>query len=129
MTTRDHLHTASADRRRTLAWFIARRPGGVIAGALQYRHLRVQMFEGYAGNSSSGFRDEVESEEAIARGEKLGDLIIKAALAGQSFVGPDEIDQATRLATTQLNARAKPWIWGGPLPPTRQCRRRFVYRL
>lgn len=61
--------------RRTLAWFIARRPGGVIAGALQYRHLRVQMFEDYAGTSDSGFRDEVESEEAIARGEKLGDLI------------------------------------------------------
>jgi hypothetical protein len=33
--------------RRTLAWFIARRPGGVIAGAIQYRHQRVQMFEGY----------------------------------------------------------------------------------
>ncbi|WP_420036108.1 site-specific integrase [Streptomyces sp. cg28] len=34
--------------RRTLAWFIARRPGGTIAGALQYRHQRIQMFEGYA---------------------------------------------------------------------------------
>lgn len=47
--------------RRTLAWFIARRPGGTIAGALQYRHQYVQMFEGYAGTSDSGFRDEVES--------------------------------------------------------------------
>jgi hypothetical protein len=62
--------------RRTLAWFIARQPGGVIAGAMQYRHLRVQMFEGYAGTSESGFRDEVQAEEAIARGEKLGDLIL-----------------------------------------------------
>ena len=34
--------------RRTLAWFIARHPGGVIAGALQYRHQSIQMFEGYA---------------------------------------------------------------------------------
>jgi integrase len=34
--------------RRTLAWFIARQPGGSIAGAIQYRHLSVQMFEGYA---------------------------------------------------------------------------------
>ncbi len=34
--------------RRTLAWFIARRPGGVVAGALQYRHHSIQMFEGYA---------------------------------------------------------------------------------
>jgi len=32
--------------RRTLAWFIARRPGGAIAGALQYRHHAIQMFEG-----------------------------------------------------------------------------------
>jgi hypothetical protein len=62
--------------RRTLAWFIARQPGGVIAGAMQYRHLRVQMFEGYAGTSESGFRAEVQAEEAIARGEKLGDLIV-----------------------------------------------------
>jgi hypothetical protein len=65
--------------RRTLAWFIARQPGGVIAGAMQYRHLRVQMFEGYAGTSESGFRAEVQAEEAIARGEKLGDLIVNHA--------------------------------------------------
>jgi hypothetical protein len=38
----------SSQFRRTLAWFIARRPGGVIAGALQYRHQKIQMFEGYA---------------------------------------------------------------------------------
>jgi hypothetical protein len=34
--------------RRSLAWFIARQPGGVIAGSMAYRHHRVQMFEGYA---------------------------------------------------------------------------------
>jgi len=57
--------------RRTLAWFIAREPGGSIAGAIQYRHLSIQMFEGYAGTSDSGFRAEVEAEEALARGEVL----------------------------------------------------------
>jgi integrase len=60
--------------RRTLAWFIARRPGGSIAGAIQYRHHSVQMFEGYAGTARSGFRAEVESEEAILRGEFLLEL-------------------------------------------------------
>ncbi|MEU7306077.1 hypothetical protein [Streptomyces sp. NPDC007206] len=60
--------------RRTLAWFIARRPGGTIAGALQYRHQRIQMFEGYAGTSDSGFRDEVEAEEAFTRGQFLTHL-------------------------------------------------------
>jgi hypothetical protein len=61
--------------RRTLAWFIARRPGGSIAGAIQYRHLSIQMFEGYAGTSDSGFRAEVEAEQALARGEQLFTLI------------------------------------------------------
>lgn len=41
-----------------------------------------------------------------------------AALAGQSFAGPPEIDQATRLATAQLNTRARPWVWGRPAPST-----------
>ncbi|MFJ4597465.1 MULTISPECIES: hypothetical protein [unclassified Kitasatospora] len=53
----------------------------------------------------------------------------KAALADQSFADPDEIDKATRLATAQLNARAKPWIWGRDPPPTRLLRRQFVYLL
>lgn len=60
--------------RRTLAFFIARRPGGAIAGAIAYRHLSIQMFEGYAGTSEAGFRAEVESEQALARGEHLIDL-------------------------------------------------------
>lgn len=61
--------------RRTLAWYIARRPGGSIAGAIAYRHHSIQMFEGYAGTSDSGFRAEVEAEQALARGEHLLALI------------------------------------------------------
>lgn len=56
-------------------------------------------------------------------------LFRKTALAGQSFADPAEITQATTLATTQLNTRAKPWIWGRPAPPTRKLRRRFIYSL
>ncbi|MER7693276.1 transposase [Streptomyces sp. NPDC097610] len=33
-----------------------------------------------------------------------------AALAGQSFAGPYEIEQATHLAASQLNARARSWM-------------------
>jgi hypothetical protein len=82
--------------RRTLAWFIARQPGGVIAGAMQYRHLRVQMFEGYAGTSDSGFRAEVQAEEAIARGEKLGDLIVNHE--HHRLLGPAAEEAEARLA-------------------------------
>lgn len=35
----------------------------------------------------------------------------REALAGQTFADHTEIDQATRQATTALNARARPWIW------------------
>ncbi|MEU2620210.1 hypothetical protein ABZ642_19115 [Streptomyces sp. NPDC007157] len=89
--------------RRTLAWFIARRPGGVIAGALQYRHLRVQMFEGYAGTSESGFRDEVEAEDAIARGEKLGDLITSHEF--HRLTGPAAAEAESRLATFERHVQ------------------------
>ncbi|MGX1548145.1 transposase [Streptomyces adustus] len=53
----------------------------------------------------------------------------KTALAGRSFANPDDITYATALATSQLNSRAKPWIWGRPAPPTRRLRRRYVYRV
>jgi transposase len=53
----------------------------------------------------------------------------RQALAGQDFAGPDEIAHATRVATAQLNARARPWIWGRPEPKHRSYRRRFIYTL
>jgi hypothetical protein len=43
-----------------------------------------------------------------------GDCSVAMRLPGQSFANPDEIEQATRVATAQLNRRAKPWIWGRP---------------
>ncbi len=68
-------HLSTRQWRRTLAWYIARHPGGSIAGAIAFRHLSIQMFEGYAGTSDSGFRAEVESEQALARGEHLMAMI------------------------------------------------------
>ncbi|WP_329359905.1 hypothetical protein [Streptomyces anulatus] len=47
--------------RRTVAWHIGHQPFGVVAGKIQYKHLKVAMFEGYAGSSASGFRTVVIS--------------------------------------------------------------------
>ena len=52
----------------------------------------------------------------------------RAAFAGQTFAGGEEIDRATEVATQQLNARAKPWVWGRPPPPPRVLRHSYVYR-
>lgn len=60
--------------RRTLAWFLARRPYGVIAGMRQYQRASVQMFEGYAGQTASGFADEVEAERRLAQEDDVFDL-------------------------------------------------------
>jgi hypothetical protein len=51
----------------------------------------------------------------------------RAALAGQTFDNPKEIVLATEVATGQLNARARPWVWGRPPPCYR--RRVLTYRI
>jgi hypothetical protein len=51
----------------------------------------------------------------------------RQALAGQSFPDPDEIAHATEVATAQLNARARPWIWSRPQPKPRSCGDAFMH--
>ena len=93
-TFRDHLNTAfgSPDEpvippgpdgnpwrittrqfRRTIAWHIANRPFGTIAGMIQYKHASVAAFEGYAGTSASGFRAEVEAQRRLGQIDDLLD--------------------------------------------------------
>jgi len=56
-------------------------------------------------------------------------LFRRDALAGQSFANPKEIEQATQIATAQLNRRAKPWVWGRPPKDHRRYRHLFCYRI
>jgi hypothetical protein len=73
--------------RRTLAWYIANRPFGVVAGKIQYKHASVAMFDGYAGSSASGFRQEIEQERALGQ---LDDVVAqyKAHRRGHAMAGP-----------------------------------------
>lgn len=56
-------------------------------------------------------------------------LLRRAAFAGQTFADAAEIAYAVTVATAQLNAHARPWIWGRPPRPPRKLRRKFVYLL
>ncbi|MFE2050971.1 hypothetical protein ACFXAS_21000 [Streptomyces sp. NPDC059459] len=56
------------------AWHIAHQPFGVVAGARQYQHAELALFEGYAGTSASGFAAEVAAERAIAQLDYVEDL-------------------------------------------------------
>jgi hypothetical protein len=80
-------HTATADRSRTVAWHIAHQPFGVVAGARQYKHAQITVFEGYAGASASGFAAEVQAEQAIARLDYVEDLYTDWASGGPSGGG------------------------------------------
>jgi hypothetical protein len=73
--------------RRTVAWHIANRPFGVIAGKIQYKHASVAMFDGYAGASASGFRQEVEAERHLGQ---LDDIVVhyEARLRSEPLAGP-----------------------------------------
>jgi len=56
-------------------------------------------------------------------------LFRRAALVGQSFADDHEIDQATTVATAQLNRRTTPWIGDRPPKPHRRLRRLLAYRI
>lgn len=57
--------------RRTLAWFVYRKPGGRIALGVQYGHLRGHTTDAYGSRVSSGLRDVFPMEEALASAEFL----------------------------------------------------------
>lgn len=73
--------------RRTLAAYIALQPYGIVAGMLQYKHVQVLTFEGYAGTSASGFKLEVEAEKQIAAEDDVLDIYRKATV-GDVGAGP-----------------------------------------
>lgn len=60
--------------RRSLAWHIARRPGGLVSLAIQYDHLRTSVSAGYAARSRDGIHDLLDVETARATIDTVADL-------------------------------------------------------
>lgn len=73
--------------RRTLAWHIARRPGGLIALAVQYGHLRTIVSQGYAARQRGGIHELLDLETARAAAEHLSD-VHDALQRGEGISGP-----------------------------------------
>jgi hypothetical protein len=80
-------HITTRQFRRTVAWHIANRPFGLVAGMIQYKHVSIAAYEGYAGLSRSGFRSEVERERALGQ---LDDVLsyYERHRAGEVLMGP-----------------------------------------
>jgi hypothetical protein len=83
--------------RRTLAWFIRRRPRGLVAGSIQYGHVHTRLLQGYAGDYDAGFIDELAFEDFLARLEQLADDE-EAMRAGEKVSGPSAQTYRHRVA-------------------------------
>jgi integrase len=101
--------------RRTLAWFIVRRPRGLVAGAIQYGHVKVQITLGYSGTYASGFPDAHAFETWLLRLEQLADDAQRLD-DGEHVSGPAA--DAYRQRVTEANRR----FAGRTLTSTRQAR-------
>ncbi|WP_239312517.1 hypothetical protein [Frankia sp. Cj3] len=89
--------------RRTIAWHIARLPGGRIALAIQYGHLRTSpITDGYAGRGRQGLRRVLDIETARAMADYLDDVAGRLD-RGEAVSGP----AAGRLMTAAAQARAR----------------------
>ncbi|WP_406140242.1 hypothetical protein OH828_26750 [Streptomyces anulatus] len=100
--------------RRTLAWHIARRPGGLVALAVQYGHMRTLISEGYAARSRGGIRDLLDFETARTVAENLSN-INEAMHQGEGVSGP----AARRLIHASVTEHQR---FGGMIATTRQAR-------
>jgi hypothetical protein len=88
--------------RRTIAWHIARLPGGTVALAIQYGHLRTLTSEGYSGRSRYGLRDLLDLETARATASYLQD-VSDSLDSGGGVSGP----AARRLADAARHAASR----------------------
>ncbi|WP_461037440.1 hypothetical protein [Streptomyces mayteni] len=85
--------------RRTLAYFVVRKPGGLIACGLQYGHIHSRVTAGYAGQAESGWLDDL----AVERLEMVIDQIeddLAALDTGEHVSGPAAEEYRRRLTRT-----------------------------
>lgn len=99
--------------RRTLAWHIARRPGGLVALAIQYGHMRTAVSAGYASRSRDGIHTLLDIETARATADTLASLHEDLA-SGVGVSGP----AAQRL----IHAAAQAPAFAGAITTGRQAR-------
>ncbi|MFE9796563.1 hypothetical protein ACFYRL_33075 [Streptomyces goshikiensis] len=74
--------------RRTLAWHIARRPGGLVALAIPYGRLRTAVSTGYAARGREGIHELLDIETARATADTPLTTLHDDLAAGAGTSGP-----------------------------------------
>ncbi|MEU9662848.1 hypothetical protein [Streptomyces chartreusis] len=73
--------------RRTVAWFIYRRPGGRIALGLQYGHVGSSLAESYGGRTKADMLEILDFEKTLALADALAEASDRLS-AGEAVSGP-----------------------------------------
>ncbi|MGV9884839.1 hypothetical protein [Streptomyces sp. NPDC003006] len=73
--------------RRTIAWFIVRRPSGRIALGIQYGHVSASLADGYGGRSTTDMLQLLDLEQALATAETLA-AAAERLTTGEGVSGP-----------------------------------------
>lgn len=83
--------------RRTLAYFIVRRPRGLIAAALQYAHVSTKVTLSYSGSADTSWMDDLAIERLEMVIDQVGDDL--ALLEdGEHVSGPSAAEYRARVA-------------------------------
>lgn len=90
-----HIHAARY--RRTLAYFIVRRPRGLVAAALQYGHIATKVTLSYAGDADTSWLDDMAIERLEYVIEQI-DADSAAVEDDEHVSGPSAAEYRSRLA-------------------------------
>ncbi|MCX5129430.1 hypothetical protein [Streptomyces sp. NBC_00347] len=94
--------------RRTLAYFVVRRPGGLVAAQLQYGHINVKVTLGYAGDADTAWMEDLAVEELEMVVEQVDEDLL-ALDGGEQVSGPSapeyrrRVHKAAKFAGRVLN--------------------------
>jgi hypothetical protein len=89
-----HLHASRF--RRTLAYFIVRRPRGLVAAAIQYGHISTKVTLAYAGDADTTWMEDLAVERLEFVLEQI-DEDWDAAQGGEHVSGPSADEYRTRV--------------------------------
>ncbi|WDZ88796.1 hypothetical protein [Nocardiopsis sp. HUAS JQ3] len=82
--------------RRTLAYFVVRRPGGLAAAQAQYGHVRAKVTLGYAGDADTRWMESLAVEELEMISEQM-DEDLRALAEGEYVSGPSAQEYQRRV--------------------------------
>lgn len=95
--------------RRTVAWFIYRRPGGRIALGLQYGHVGTSLAESYGGRTKTDMLEILDFEKTLALADSLAEASDRLAAGAVAFWAL-LVSRWVSRPVIAISAEVRPWM-------------------